>query len=253
MLLDEVRGLAGDGIGHVFIGPAGGLSATHVPDPADAVDNRLVVPVAGMHLEQFRVLLARGIVADRPVETDFNRIVWIEPHDALILHIDTGDTVAGGGDQETVVESDFPRTGLDLLVPIQFLPFGAQAQVPLADGTGGVARVLHQQRQRLATRFDNHPRIAPRDTRPLVAPGVFTGQHGIARGRTGRRGGMGIGKAHPLGRQPVDIRGLDLGRPVAADVAIAEIVRIDNHHIGTFGLGGPQFHRQGRCYRGQTE
>ena len=43
---------------------------------------------------------------------------------------------------------------------------------------------------------------------------------------------MGIREAHSFARQAVDVRCLDLGRPVAADIAVTEIVREDDDDIG---------------------
>jgi hypothetical protein len=51
MLFDEIDSLGRNGVGHGFIGPARCLAATHVSDPTDAVDNRLVMPVTWVHLE----------------------------------------------------------------------------------------------------------------------------------------------------------------------------------------------------------
>ena len=65
VLLDEIDGLAGDRVGHVLVHPAGGLAAAHVADAADAVDDGHVVAVAGLHLEQLRMILAGRLVADR--------------------------------------------------------------------------------------------------------------------------------------------------------------------------------------------
>ena len=64
MLLDERGRLAGEDVRHVLVLPERRLAAGHVADPADAVDDRLVVPVARMDLEQIRVAPARRLVAD---------------------------------------------------------------------------------------------------------------------------------------------------------------------------------------------
>ena len=43
---------------HVLVFPQRGPAAGHVADAADAVDDRLIVAVAWMHLEEFGMILA---------------------------------------------------------------------------------------------------------------------------------------------------------------------------------------------------
>lgn len=49
---------------------------------------------------------------------------------------------------------------------------------------------------------------------------------------------MSIGEAQPLGREPVEVRGSDFSRPVAADITVAEVVGIKDDDIGTQGRTG---------------
>ena len=58
--------LASEDVGHVFVFPQRGLAALHVADAADAVDDRLVVAVAGRHREQFRIALPVAPSATAP-------------------------------------------------------------------------------------------------------------------------------------------------------------------------------------------
>jgi len=55
MLVDERGRLAGEDVRHVLVLPERRLAAGHVADPADAVDDGLVVTVAWMNLEKVRV------------------------------------------------------------------------------------------------------------------------------------------------------------------------------------------------------
>ena len=69
-----------------------------------------------------------------------DRVVGIEADHAVVLDVDAGHAVAGGGDDEGVVEADLERAGLDLAVPVEVA--GAQAEVPFADDAGAVAGLL---------------------------------------------------------------------------------------------------------------
>ena len=93
-------GLAGNGVGHVFVNPKSFLPALHVADPADPVHNRLVMPVARLHLQKFRIRLSRRLTGKRVFVTYLNRIRRIQIHHPPILHIYAGHPVAGRRNQE---------------------------------------------------------------------------------------------------------------------------------------------------------
>ena len=65
MLLDERGRLPGEDVRHLLILPERSCTARHVSDPADAVDDGLVVTVAWMDFEKIRVPPARRRVAYR--------------------------------------------------------------------------------------------------------------------------------------------------------------------------------------------
>ena len=121
------------------------LPPRHVADAADAVDDRHVVPVAGLHLEQLGVLPAGRIVADRLAVADLDRVARIEADDAVVLDVHARHAVAGGRDEEAVVEADLERAGLDVGRSSRGCPL-AEAEVPLADDAGRVAGLLQDRR-----------------------------------------------------------------------------------------------------------
>ena len=47
---------------------------------------------------------------------------------------------------------------------------------------------------------------------------------------------MGVGEAHSLLRQTVDVRGLYFGGAVATEIAVAQVVRVDQDDV--FGFVG---------------
>jgi len=64
---------------------------------------------------------------------------------------------------------------------------------------------------------------------------------------------MGVREAQALRRELVDVRRLEFCCAVATDVAIAEIVGVDHHDVGTFRVGCPQLDRYHCHSGGQTE
>ena len=76
-------------------------------------------PWLRMHLEQLGMVLAGRLVADRLVVADLDRVGRVEADDAVVLDVHAGHAVAGGGDDEAVVEADLQRAGLDLAVPVE--------------------------------------------------------------------------------------------------------------------------------------
>ena len=244
--LDERDGLAGEHVGHVLVDPARGLPAGHVADPADAVDDRLVVAVARLHLEQAGVRRAGRLVADRLAVADPDRVARVEADDAMAPDEHAGHAVAGRRHDEGVVEADLERARPDRAVPVDRA--GPEPEVPLADDPRRVARPLQHRGQGLAPRLDDEGGIARQDARPLPSPGIFPREQGVSRRRAGRRRGVRVGEPQALPRQPVDVRRADPRRPVAADVAVAQVVGIDEDDIRRIG-GSRRTSGQGRRER----
>ena len=61
----------------------------------------------------------------------------VEVYDAVVVDVDGGDAVGGGGEEEGVVEAGFVGAGLDFGVPVDVAV--AEADVPFAYEAGGVA------------------------------------------------------------------------------------------------------------------
>ena len=233
-------------VGHVLVDPSRGLPAGHVADPADAVDDRLVVAVARLQLEQVGVRRAGRLVADRLAVTDPDRVARVEADDVVAPDEHAGHAVAGRRHDEGVVEADLQRARLDRAVPVDRA--GPQPEVPLADDPRRVARPLQHRGQGLAPRLDDEGGVAGEDARPLPSPGVFARQQGVAGRRAGRRRRVRVGEPQALPRQPVDVRRADPRRPVTPDVAVAQVVGIDEDDVRPLG-GGRQARGQDRHER----
>ena len=121
------------------------------------------------------------------------------------------------------------------------------AQVPLADAVGAVPLPPQQPGHGEAVGLDESALPLPEDA-PLQAraPAVAPGEHGVAAGRAHAGGSVGVGEAHALGGEAVQVR---RGDPrfgvVAARVPVAEVIGQDEDDVRLFqggscrGLAGP--------------
>ncbi len=113
-----------------------------------------------------------------------------------------------------------------------------ETQVPLADETRRIAGVLQELRQRAPRRRKADVEARRRRRRigldrtlephPLL---VAARHEPSPRRRTHRRVGVEVGQPDPFAREPVEVRGLDIRRAVAAKIAIPEIVGHDEHDV----------------------
>src|SRR3546814_2471020 len=83
-------------------------------------------------------------------------------------------------------------------------------------------------------------RRPPRSTRTDTLFPYTTLFRSVARRRAGRRGRMRVDEARPARRETVHVRRLDRGRAITAEVAIAEIVGVDDDDIGLAARRGRQ-------------
>ena len=106
--------------------------------------------------------------------------------------------------------------------------------MPLAHGRGTVAGTLQQQRDSVVL-----PRVDQRRAEPIQDPAgerrpprIAPGQQAVTRRRADRRRAVGIGEAHALARQPVDVGRGNLGRGlVRLRVAPAHVIRQHNNDV----------------------
>jgi len=105
-----------------------------------------------------------------------------------------------------------------LLVVVSGVP--GLAEAPLAAQPGRVPGGLQDLGHRAVARFERHLGVPADATMAGVQPGH---QDAPARGAD-RASGVALGEPQPVGGQAVDPRGLDDLLPVAADVAVPEVV-----------------------------
>ena len=75
--------------------------------------------------------------------------------------------------------------------------------------------------------------------------GMFAGHEDTARGRADGVAGVGTGEFHARGGERVDAGRLDLLLSVAAELAVAEIIREDEDDVGLFGAGQERRGKEG--------
>ena len=75
------------------------------------------------------------------------------------------------------------------------------------------------------------------------------GEHGETRRRAGGGRAMAIGEAQTLAGELVQMRGGDLLGAVAAEIAPADVIAVDDDHVGlVLGLSGKE--AEGGCEKG---
>ena len=84
----------------------GGVAAGNLADAGDAVDDGVVVSLAGLEGDEFGVFESGGPVAYFVVVADGDGVVGVEACHAAVFDEDAGHAVDGGGDDVFVVEAD---------------------------------------------------------------------------------------------------------------------------------------------------
>ena len=186
VLLDELHGVAGEGIGDVLVLPEGLAAALHIADAPDAVHDGHIVPVAGAQVvEQFRVVASGGLALEIGLVADLDGMVGIVADHASVLDVHAGHPVRRRRHNVVIIKSDVRQVLVQFPVPVLFRGLGTQSQVPFADGARPVTLRLEHIGHREAVRADDHPGVAGRNIGPGLAPGILARQEGVA----GRRAG----------------------------------------------------------------
>ena len=104
-------------------------------------------------------------------------------------------------------------------------------EVPLAVDRGRVAAALQHLGERRLAFGDADLRSGEERSQDADAVRVGAGEQRRARGRADGLRDVEVGEAHALGGQPVDVRRSDARRAVDADVAVPEVVRVDEDDV----------------------
>lgn len=114
------------------------------------------------------------------------------------------------------------------------------AQRPFTHPAGGVARVFQHLREGEILGPQGDLAVAAE----VGVPGMVAGEEDAARGQAGGGAGVVLGEAHPALGHRVEPRGADELLPVAAEVAVAEVVGEDVDEVGR-ALSGKRGDREG--------
>ena len=118
--------------------------------------------------------------------------------------------------------------------------YGAgQTEPPLPQHAGAVSRFFQYFRHGHVFRQQGHGGVPP--DAPLA--GVESGHQGGAGRGAERTACVALGEAHSFGGQPIDVRRWDFLLPVAAEVAITEIIRQDKNDVRLSWLRGSREYR----------
>ena len=129
------------------------------------------------------------------------------------------------------------RARCDGFVPIDGSARSAKAEMPFANDSSGVASGFQQAGQCRPAGFDNKCRIAGKDSGAFFAKGILARHQAVT--RWGACGCARIPGSEPQSfpRQTIACRGRNCLGAVAREVAITNIVGINDHHA-TRGCGG---------------
>ena len=229
-----------DGVGDVLVAPERPSAAFHVTDAADAVDDALVVSVVGAGFElgeQLRVAGSGGLAGKVAGVTYGDRCGGVVILDTAVLNENAGHAVGCGGHDVGIVKTDVFGGQVERTVPVLLPADGAKAEVPLADGGGGVALVSEHVGEGVLVGVDEQVGVAVGYVGLGTAETVFARQEGVAR-RGGRRGdGVGVGEADTAAGDAVDARRRDAFGAITGEVAVAEVVGHEQDDVRAFGCG----------------
>lgn len=167
---------------------------------------------------------------------DLDGIGGVKVGDAAVFDEDAGDAVASSGDDEGIIEADLIGAGSDFGVPIDVAI--AEAEVPLADATGGVTALLEDGRKGGAAGSEESGRVAWEDGGVFTPPSVFARQERVAGGSAGSRGGVAVCEAEASAGEFIEVGSFEGGAAVTTEVAVADIIGEDEDDVGVLGGGG---------------
>ena len=243
---DPAQGVIGDGVGNVLVFPERFASALHEADARNAVDDAHVVAVGGAQPEQLGIRFAGGFTGEIAAVAHLDGGRGIVVAHASVFDEHTGHAVGGGGHDAAVVEPKIGGGEVDLSVPVLLCGAAAEPEVPLADGGGGVAGGFEKIGQGELFGADDHGGVAGGHIGTGAAEGVFAREESVAGGGGGGGAGMGIGEAHAVGGEAVDVGGVHPLGAVAREVAVADVVGHDDQHVGALLGGGQHAHAVAR-------
>ena len=191
--------------------------------------------VAGAEvIEQFGVVASRRFAGKVLPVAHFDRRRGVVVGHAAVFDEYARYAVRRSGHDVVVVEAQVGRRGAKGGVPILRAALFAQTKMPFAESGGGIACMLEDVGQGILVGSDNHARVAGRHVGAGTPPSIFARQQGVARRSAGGGHGMGVGEADAFGCQAIYVGGTDTLCAVAGQIAVSQVVGIDEDDVGAF-------------------
>ena len=178
MFFDELHGFCDDGFGQFLVLEACRMTALHVADAADAIDNHAgVLLIRTKPGEQVGALKTGGGVSNVLNIADLDRVRRIEPDYFVVFDPNTRHAIHRGWDDMAVIESNLERPGVYIAIKVYPRLAVAEAKVPFTDNPSLVACLAQHGGKSEPAWFNTERRVTIEDRVLLggLAPGVFAG------------------------------------------------------------------------------
>ena len=145
VILYELLDFSGETVCHFFVFPPCSHPAFHISYPRDSVHYGIVMSVAPLHFQHFRMVDGCRFSFEIPVVIHIDGIILFKPVHIPVLHEHCRNPVVGGCYNIGIVEADFSRSGFYSSVPVN-IPV-SHPEMPFAYGSGDISEILHHFRQ----------------------------------------------------------------------------------------------------------
>ena len=187
--------------------------------------------VGGKHPQLLRIFFIGINVVKRTFRFigNLDRIGFVQALHSAVSHIHAGNPVCGSGENEGFVKAHIVGRAGNLPIPVDVAV--PKAQMPFSNHTRPVTRLPEHTGKGHGIRIDDALRVSGQDKGVRIPERILAGHQAVSSRRADRRGGIGILKADAFLRQPVDVGGMNILSPVAGQIPISQIVRVNDDYI----------------------
>ena len=172
---NKVLSLIRDNISNIFVYPQSRFTTCHPSDTRNAVDNRIVMSLAGFQFDQFRIFFTCRPVAHFVFIADGNRIVRIKSIHTAVFYKYTRNTIDGSRNDIFIAKPYILCIGFDKAIEISST-FRAKSQMPFTDSCRSISFCLKHVGHGHTSRVDDQLRITRSNACILLTPGIHTRQ-----------------------------------------------------------------------------
>ena len=178
VFFDELHGFCDDGFGQFLVLEACRMTALHVADAADAVNDRAgMLLIRTIPVEKFGVLQTGWLITDVGQVADGDGVGRVKILHLMIFNPNAWYAIHGGGNDVAIVKADLERARFDFPVEIHIGLTVTEAEMPFTDNAGLVTGLAKHGRKSKPAWFNAERCITIEDRVLLggLAPGVFAG------------------------------------------------------------------------------